>query len=264
MTDTPAVPEAPAAPAAPAAPDLDLAGLVEIFVHLSEKSRRQGLLSLEDEMAGLPSDDLREALMEVVDGSPPDIITQVLDLRMEALRERREAELRRELTYHRLIKTGVLAVQRGHPPRLVRTLLAAQLPPEDRARVAKPLTAGKFSPPSTRVRWPSADPAPGWTAEDANDLTLDSVIKLSQRDMQRLTRNIHHKDLCLALRGVSDEVRDRFLASMSARAANQVREEVALMGPQRVTIIDEAKQRIVAIMRGLHQVHEIGAPEKRA
>jgi len=235
----------------------DLAGLVPIFVHLSDKSRRQGLLSLEEEMDNLPNEVFRSAVVEVVDGSPPDHIGQLLDFRMEELRERREAELRRELTYLRLIKTGVLAVQRGQPPRVVRDLLEAQLSPADRARARDALETWKPAP----MEPPSPRPdAPGWTADDVQNLTLESVLKLSQRDLIHVTRQLQRKDVCLALRGASDDVRDRFLRAMSTRAAIQVREDIEAMGPQRVSAIEEAKQKIVGIMREAAQAHRIGAP----
>ncbi|HEU5315601.1 MAG TPA: hypothetical protein VFX49_05790, partial [Chloroflexota bacterium] len=55
---------------------LDLAALVPIFVRLADKARRQGLLSLEEEMEHLPTDEFRDALAEVIDGTPPEEIAE--------------------------------------------------------------------------------------------------------------------------------------------------------------------------------------------
>lgn len=251
MTSTQATQAAPTT-AAPTASDLDAADLVLTFVKLSDQSRRQGLLSLEEETWSLTSQDLRDAIQEVIDGSPPQVIAQVLDYRLEELRERREAELRRELAYLRLVKTGVLAIQRGDPPRLVRTLLEAQLPPDERTRAQ---AAVATYTPLPRLTLP---PAPGWSEEDLADLKLDSIQKLSDRDMIRVTRELGQKDVALALRSAPDEIRQRFFKAMSRRAAEHLRDTIELIGPQHLSAIEEAQQRIVSVMRRLAEAGEIG------
>ena len=235
----------------------DLAGLVPIFVRLADKARRQGLLSLEEDMEHLPSDAFRDALAEVIDGTPPEEITELMGYRIREVRERREAELRREVAYLRMLQTGVLAVQRGHAPRLVRDLLEAQLPPAARTRLPR---AEAYVPPGGAA----SAPAPGWSEEDLRALTLDSVLKLSRRDMSRLTRELDSRDLALALRGASQEVQQRFFRAVSSRSAAALREDIEIMGPQRVTAIQEAQQKIVQIMRHLAQTKRIGAAETAA
>lgn len=67
-------------------PRIDLEGLVEFFGQIAEKARREGLLSLEDDMANF--EDLIKAGMQlVVDGTDPEIVKAVLEDRMESEHE---------------------------------------------------------------------------------------------------------------------------------------------------------------------------------
>jgi flagellar motor switch protein FliG len=90
-----------------------------------------------------------------------------------------------------------------------------------------------------------------------NMFVFDDVVKLTDRDMQRVNRELESKDLALALRGARDEVREKFLRNMSQRAAAQLKEDIELMPPQRVSVIQDAQQRIVAVIRRLEQAEEI-------
>ncbi len=89
-------------------------------------------------------------------------------------------------------------------------------------------------------------------------MKLDSTLKLSDRDMIRVTRELGPKDLALALRSASPEVSQRFFKAMSRRAAEHLRETIELIGPQRVSAIEDAQQRVVQVMRRLAEAGEIG------
>ena len=65
------------------------------------------------------------------------------------------------------------------------------------------------------------------------------------------------KDLALALRGASDDVKERILANMSQRAGETLREEMEYMPPQRRRTIEEAQTKIVAVVRRLEDAGAI-------
>ena len=60
-------------------------------------------------------------------------------------------------------------------------------------------------------------------------------------------------DLTLALRGASDELKERFFKNMSERAGNMIREELEFMGPARLSEVEGAQQNIVKVVRRLEQ-----------
>ncbi|MCR4944392.1 MAG: motility protein A [Clostridium sp.] len=58
------------------------------FADLSKKARREGLLSLEDEINQLEDKFLKKGLQMVVDGIEPETIKEILDLEIQAMDER--------------------------------------------------------------------------------------------------------------------------------------------------------------------------------
>lgn len=64
--------------------------LAALFVRLSEKARREGLLSLEEEEATLHNDFMKKGIMLVVDGQDPELIRQVLEIEVKQMKERHE------------------------------------------------------------------------------------------------------------------------------------------------------------------------------
>ncbi len=82
---------------------------------------------------------------------------------------------------------------------------------------------------------------------------FEDIIKLDDRSIQLVLREADQKDLALALRGVSDQVRDRILQNMSERGAQMLLEEMEYQPPQRKRVVEEAQGRIVAIVRRLEE-----------
>jgi flagellar motor switch protein FliG len=80
---------------------------------------------------------------------------------------------------------------------------------------------------------------------------FDDIVKIDDRGVQLVMKEVDQKDLALALRGVPDEVKDKVLRNMSQRGAEMLLEELDLLPPQRRSVVEEAQGRIVAIIRKL-------------
>jgi flagellar motor switch protein FliG len=87
--------------------------------------------------------------------------------------------------------------------------------------------------------------------------TFEDVVKLDDRSIQMVLKEVDQKDLAIALRGVSDEVRDRIFGNMSERGAEMLKEEIDFQPPQRKRVVEEAQGRIVAIVRRLEETGAI-------
>ena len=61
---------------------------VNTFVRLADKARREGLLSLEDEAQHLENAFVRDGIQEVVDGTPPERIQEILEIRIAEMEAR--------------------------------------------------------------------------------------------------------------------------------------------------------------------------------
>jgi flagellar motor switch protein FliG len=82
---------------------------------------------------------------------------------------------------------------------------------------------------------------------------FEDITKLDDRAIQLILREADQKDLSLALRGVTDEVKQRVLANMSERGAQMLVEEMEYQPPQRKRDIEEAQGHVVAIVRRLEE-----------
>ncbi len=82
---------------------------------------------------------------------------------------------------------------------------------------------------------------------------FEDIVKLDDRSIQLVLREADQKDLALALRGVSDDVKTRVLSNMSERGAQMLLEEMEYQPPQRKRVVEEAQGRVVAIVRRLEE-----------
>jgi flagellar motor switch protein FliG len=81
----------------------------------------------------------------------------------------------------------------------------------------------------------------------------EDITKLDDRTIQLILREADQKDLALALRGVTDEAKERILSNMSERGRQMLVEEMDFSPPQRKRDIEEAQGRVVAIVRRLEE-----------
>jgi flagellar motor switch protein FliG len=87
--------------------------------------------------------------------------------------------------------------------------------------------------------------------------TFDDIVVLNDRDIQLLLREVDQKDLGLALRGVTDEVKDTIFRNMSTRGSEMLQEDLDTGKPQRRAVVEEAQSRIVGAIRRLEDAGAI-------
>lgn len=86
---------------------------------------------------------------------------------------------------------------------------------------------------------------------------FEDIVLLDDRSIQQVLREVDGKELGVALKGTSDEVKDKIFRNMSERAAAIVREDLEFMGPVRVKQVEEAQQKIVAVIRRLEEAGQV-------
>lgn len=82
---------------------------------------------------------------------------------------------------------------------------------------------------------------------------FDDLRSVDDAALREITQRADRKTLTVALKGSSDDIRDRFLTNMSKRAADLLREEIEVLGAVRVREVEKAQQEIVAIARKLEE-----------
>ncbi|QTN00102.1 flagellar motor protein MotP [Sediminibacillus dalangtanensis] len=68
--------------------DTSLPALIRLFVHLSERARREGLLALENELEEVNDPFLKKGILLAVDGIEPEVIHDIMHAEITALEER--------------------------------------------------------------------------------------------------------------------------------------------------------------------------------
>jgi flagellar motor switch protein FliG len=86
---------------------------------------------------------------------------------------------------------------------------------------------------------------------------FENITMLDDRSIQRVLKEVDSKELALALKGASEAVKTRIFKNMSSRAADMLREDMAVSGPVRLRNVEEAQQRIVKLIRRLEEADEI-------
>ncbi len=86
---------------------------------------------------------------------------------------------------------------------------------------------------------------------------FDDIVNLDDASIQRIIRDLDNNDIAMALKGASDEVKSRIFKNISKRAGEILEENMEFMGPVRLREVEEAQQRVVAVIRRLDESGEI-------
>ena len=86
---------------------------------------------------------------------------------------------------------------------------------------------------------------------------FDNITLVDDTGIQKTLREIDNKDLALALKAASEEVKQKIFKNMSERARQLIDEELEFMGPVRLRNVEEAQQKIVTVVRRLEEAGEV-------
>jgi flagellar motor switch protein FliG len=86
---------------------------------------------------------------------------------------------------------------------------------------------------------------------------FEDIMFLDDRAIQSILREVDMKELGVALKGVKPDVQQKVFSNMSDRATSMLKEDMEFMGPVRTKLVEEAQQKIVAIIRRLEESGEI-------
>jgi flagellar motor switch protein FliG len=86
---------------------------------------------------------------------------------------------------------------------------------------------------------------------------FEDLTTLDGKSMQRILRDVDSKELALALKAASDELKQHIMKNMSERAASALQEEMEYLGPVRVKDVEAAQTRIISAVRTLEEAGEI-------
>lgn len=86
---------------------------------------------------------------------------------------------------------------------------------------------------------------------------FDDIVTLDNRSIQRFLREVDNNQLALSMKGASEAVKKAIFNNISKRMADMVKEEMDYMGPVKLKDVEEAQQKVVAVIRKLEDSGEI-------
>ena len=94
---------------------------------------------------------------------------------------------------------------------------------------------------------------------------FDDLVNINGSDLQKLLMEVEQRDLALALKAASGDLKQKVMRNVSERVATALEEEIELLGRVRVSDVDEAQHRILQHAQELEAREEIvlsGNPEE--
>src|SRR5688572_6729721 len=82
---------------------------------------------------------------------------------------------------------------------------------------------------------------------------FEDFVHIDDNGIREIVQRADKKALTVALKGASEEIRERFFKNMSKRAADMIREEMEVLGAIRLRDVEKSQQEIVAIARKLEE-----------
>jgi len=86
---------------------------------------------------------------------------------------------------------------------------------------------------------------------------FDDLLKLDDKGIQSVLKEVDNSQWALALKGASEEIKQKVLGNLSQRAAELLKEEMEYLGPVKLSDVETNQQQIVDAVRRLEDTGEI-------
>ena len=84
-----------------------------------------------------------------------------------------------------------------------------------------------------------------------NMFTFDDLVKVDDRAIQAVLKEVQTESLVISLKGAAPELREKVFKNMSTRASETLREELESRGPVRVSEVETEQKEILKVVRRL-------------
>jgi len=81
--------------------------------------------------------------------------------------------------------------------------------------------------------------------------TFEDVNKLDNKAVQSVLKEVSSDALVIALKGASNELKEKILSNMSSRAAEALKEDLESRGPVRLSVVEAQQKDILKVVRRL-------------
>ena len=223
---------------------------LDAILEMSVQARKQGLLHLQNYIEKSKPYLLQKAISYVIDGIEPETIYKILSTYVLA-----ENCKGKELLEALLIIDGLLSIQAGVNPLILRELLSAYFGVGFQGFLDKHFNAAD-EPNITETYIAACE---GKEPLSPETFIIEELIceKADARSLQRLLREIDVTDLVLAMSGASGKARKQILQSVSNNTARILVNELNSMGDVKLSYIISSQRKISETAYNLKEDGEI-------
>jgi len=82
---------------------------------------------------------------------------------------------------------------------------------------------------------------------------FEDLLHVNDAGIRELLKEIRNEELTMALKTASDDLKSKIFKNLSQRAAQMLEEDIAMMGPARLSEVESAQQTILAVARKLEK-----------
>lgn len=86
---------------------------------------------------------------------------------------------------------------------------------------------------------------------------FEDLMSVDDRGIRTLLKEVRNEDLTMALKTASEPLKNKILSNVSERAAAMIQEDLEVMGPVRLSEVEQAQQKIITIARRLEKEGKI-------
>ncbi len=94
--------------------------------------------------------------------------------------------------------------------------------------------------------------------------SFEDLSRLQDADLQRVMREVDAASLAVAMKSATEPLRERIFAAISKRAAESLREEIALLGPVKLKDVETAQEGVIQVVRRLEEEGQISLDAEQA
>lgn len=83
--------------------------------------------------------------------------------------------------------------------------------------------------------------------------TFEDILKIDDNGIQLIMKEINQEDLLVGLKTATDELKEKLFSNMSERAALMLREDLESLGPTKISEVEKAQQKVIAVCKKLEE-----------
>ena len=83
--------------------------------------------------------------------------------------------------------------------------------------------------------------------------TFEDILKIDDNGIQMIMKEINQEDLVIGLKTATDELKEKLFSNMSERAGLMLKEDLESLGPKKISEVQKAQQKIIAVCKKLEE-----------